>query len=561
VNNGQLCVKGRFCVTELVGNHQRLRKPYKTQKDTKVEISWEEAIELAAEKLTSCSPEDFGMLISPNCCNEDLYLAQKFVRVALGSHNIDTTARAFYGSGFNAYLNLMRMSVPLSNIQDASVILCVGLDARFGRSVVGVELRKAIRRGAKIISINPRHHSLSVIAHKWIQPVPGTEANLLHSLVKLTEKRKTGTSRSRSKEKTASLTNELSTVAKMLKQASAPVILVGSEFLQYDQSPQILESVEKLARNVGAGVLPLPAQNNLFGSILMGTYPELLPGGFSSTNKKRIDDLRKRWGKEIPYFSSQWSSQTPFSGNKMKVLYLVGEIPSNGKPACGFLIFQNIYPPDPLYEADLVLPSTAFTEVDGTLINGEGRIQRVRKAVDPQGEALPDWEILCRIAQKMGERGFDFSNVGEIHEEISHMVKGFGDFDGTKRKAGPLICEGKPSIPQTKSSEIKKASKKFPFLLNTSIVEHAYKGFPLSAWVEGARKLFTEGMVDINSEDARKAKISQGDEVVVTSANFEKTWPARILSEQPQGTLHVTLRQGESVGPNPHPVRIRKKDV
>ena len=561
VNNGQLCVKGRFCVTELVGNYQRLRKPYKTQNGTKVEISWEEAIELTAEKLTSCSPEDFGMFISPNCCNEDLYLSQKFVRLALGSHNIDTTARAFYGSGFNAYLNLMKMCVPLSNIRKASVILCIGLDARFGRSVVGVELRKAISRGAKVISTNPRHHSLSVIADKWIQPISGTEANLLRSLVNLTERKKKGASQPKSKGKRRNLSDELTTVAKMLKEASDPVILVGSEFLQYDESPQILEAIEKLAQNVGAGVLPLPAQNNLYGSILMGTYPELLPGGFSSTNKKRVDDLRKRWGANLPNFSSGWNAEMLSSGRKVKVLYLIGEVPSSYKSPCDFLIFQNIYPPDLLYEADLVLPSTAFTEVDGTFINGEGRIQRVRKAVDPLGEALPDWEILCRIAQKMGKTGFDFSNVSEIHEEISHMVKGFGDFDNTERKAGPLICEGKLSIPQTKSSEIKKASKKFPFLLNTSIVEHTYKGFPLSIWVEGARKLFTEGMVDINLKDAKKVGISQGDEVVVTSANFEKTWPARILSEQAQGTLHVTLRQGESVGPNPHPVRIRKKDV
>ena len=561
VNNGQLCVKGRFCVTELVGNYQRLRKPYKTQNGTKVEISWEEGIELTAEKLTSCSPEDFGMLVSPNCCNEDLYLSQKFVRLALGSHNIDTTARAFYGSGFNAYLNLMKMCVPLSNIRKASVILCIGLDARFGRSVVGVELRKAKKRGAKIITINPRDHNLSLIAEKWLQPAPGTEVDLFHSLVRLTEKKKTPTSRLRSKRKSGNLSEELSTVAKMFKQASAPVILVGSEFLQYDKSPQILEAIEKLARNVGAGVLPLPAQSNLFGSILMGTYPELLPGGFSSTNKKRIDNLRKRWGKEIPYFSSQWNAETLLLRRKLKVLYLIGEVPTNYRPSCDFLIFQNIYPPEPGYEADLVLPAAAFTEVDGTFINGEGRIQRVRKAVDPLGEALPDWEILCRIARKMGKAGFDFSNISEIHEEISHVVKGFGDFDNTERKPTSLICEGKLNIPKTRYSATKKKSKKFPLLLNTSIVEHTYKGFPLSIWVEGARKLFTEGMVDINLKDAKKVGISQGDEVVVTSANFEETWPARILSEQPQGTLHVTLRQGESVGPNPHPVRIRKKDV
>ena len=560
VNNGQLCVRGRFCVAELVGNHQRLRRPYTTQDGTKVEISWEEAVELTAEKLSTCSPEDFGMLVSPNCSTEDLYVAQKFTRVVMSSHNVDTTARVFYGSGFNAYLNLMRMSVPLSDLRKASAILCIGLDTRFGRSVVGVELRKAISRGAKIITINPRHHSLSVIAHKWIQPVPGKEVNLLSSLVELTKRKKTVTSRSQSGGKNESLRQELSAVAKMLKEASAPVILVGSEFLQYDESPQILEALEKLARNIGAGVLPLPAQNNLFGSILMGVYPELLPGGFPSADKKRVDDLRKRWGADVPYFSSQRDFRALLSDKRMKVLYLVGEVPTNGRPSCDFLIFQNIYPPESLIEADLVLPSAAFTEVDGAFINGEGRVQRTRKAVAPPGEALPDWEILCRIAQKMGTRGFDFPDVKKVHEEISHQVKGFGDFDGAKRKPSPLICEGKLNIPKIKSvGRKKKKDKRFPLLLNTSLVEHTYRGFPLATWVEGARKIFTEGLVDINPEDARKVGICKGDKAVVTSAHFERIWPARILNEQPQGTLHVTLRQGESIGPNPHRVKIRKK--
>ena len=170
------------------------------------------------------------------------------------------------------------------------------------------------------------------------------------------------------------------------------------------------------------------------------------------------------------------------------------------------MIFQNIYPPDPWHEADLVLPAAAFTEVDGTFINGEGRIQQVRKAVDPPGEALPDWEILCRIAQKMGKKGFDFSSASEIHEEISSLVKGFGNLDNTKRKPTSLICEGKLNVPKTRSSATKKIDKKFPLLLTTSVVEHTYRGFPLSTWVEGARKLFAEGMVDINSEEAKQKR-------------------------------------------------------
>jgi formate dehydrogenase alpha subunit len=560
INHGQLCVKGRFAVAETVNHFSRLKKPYRQEGGRRMEMSWEEAIQQAAEKLSDCPPQHLGMLISPNCTNEDLYVAQKFARTAMGSNHIDTSARLFYGSGFNAYLDLMRKSVPLSDLCKASVILVIGLDVRFGRSVVGVEFREAIKRGAKVITINPNQHSLALIANRWFQPKPGTEFDLLESLLKLIVEKKTTASQLKKKRKTQVDARELSEVAKMLKQASSPVILVGSDLLRYDRSVEILETIEKLAQSIGAGILPLPAQNNLFGSILMGTYPELLPGGFSSTAKGRLDDLSKRWGKNLSNFSS-WNAEALSSGTKLKVLYLIGEAPTSLRPPCDFLIFQNLYPPDPNYEADLVLPATAFTEIDGTFINGEGRIQRVRKAVNPPGEALPDWEILSRIAQKMGTKGFDFSSASEIHEEIASLVKGFGDFENTKRIADSLICEGKLTAPQTMLQESKKTDKKFPFLLHTSIVEHTYRGLPLSTWVEGLEVLFPEGKIKINPEDAQKFGISDGDEVVITSDRFEKIWVAGILNEQPPGTLQVTLRQSESIGSNPFPVKIRKKDV
>jgi formate dehydrogenase alpha subunit len=561
VNHGQLCVKGRFAVAETVNHYTRLKKPYRQENGRRVEISWEEGIDQAAEKLSSCSPDDFGMLISPNSLNEDLYVAQKFTRAALGSNHINTSARLFYGTDFNAYLDLMRKSIPLSDLRKASVILVIGLDARFGRSVVGVELREAIKRKAKIITINPKPHALALIADKWLQPTAGEELDILESLLKLIGKPKNAASPVRTKRETQVEDEELSEVAGMLKKASSPVILVGSELLQYDRSLQILRTIKELAQTLGAGILPLPAQNNLFGSILMGTYSELLPGGFSSTNKDRIGELRKIWGKDLPNFSSLWNAEALSSGKKLKVLYLVGEVPTHLRPPCDFLIFQNIYPPDPGYEADLVLPSAAFTEVDGTFINGEGRIQRVRKGVDPPGEALPDWEIFCRIARKMGIKGFDFSSASEIHEEIAGLVKGFGDFNNISRVATPLICEGELLIYQIKPPEMKKTDKKFPFVLHTSLIEHTYRGFPLSTWVEGLRAIFPEGRIEINPEDAQKFEISDGDQVLVTSDSFEKAWVAKLSSDQSPGTLHVTLPPAESLGPNPFSVKIRKKDV
>ncbi len=558
VNNGQLCVKGRFCVPELVGNHQRLRRPYRSQASTKVEISWEEALGFAAEKLSECSPRDFGILISPNCSNEDLYVAQKFARVALGSNHIDTSARIFYGSGFNAYLDLIGNSVALAEIEKASVVLCVGLDSRFGRSVVGVQLRKAIQRGAKIITINPGHHSLSIIADRWLQPAPGTEADLLYSLVSLTGKKKLRTSPTKSSRK-ENRADELSMIADLLGAASKPVILVGSELLQCDKTQQILELIGELAQNIGAGILPLPAQNNLLGSLLMGTYSELLPGGFSSTNRKKVDDLGEKWGVDLSYLSTGWDMEKLLSGKKLKVLYLVGEVLPNLRALSDFVIFQNIYPPDPWYDADLVLPSAAFTEVDGTFINGEGRIQRTRKAVEPPGEALPDWEILCRVAQKMGKKGFDFSSASQVHREISSLVAGLGNFDNPERKASPLTCEGELFVQPIQTSKANKGESEFPFVLTTSAIEHTYRGFPLSTWVEGTRKLFGDGMLCINPDDAREAGISEFEEVIVTSPGFQRIWPAKVTPDQPQGTLHVILQQAQSIRPNPHPVRIKKK--
>jgi predicted molibdopterin-dependent oxidoreductase YjgC len=556
INHGQLCLKGRFCITELVNGHQRLQKPYRIQDGTKAPIGWEEAIDIAAAQLSACAPEDFGMLISANCCNEDLYVAQKFTRVAMGSHRVDTCARTFYGSAFNAYLDLLKRSVPLSDLQKASVIVCLGLDARFGRSVVGVELRKAIKKGARVITVHPRNHSLSIISDQWIQPVPGTEIDVLRSLVTLTGKDSlVGTPDA------GALMGEASSAAGILREATAPVLLVGSEFLQYDASASILEAIGQLALNTGGGILLLPSHNNLLGAVLMGACSDALPGGFCSENGDWTRELALRWGRPIPECQPSWDAAALSAAKKLKVLYLVGEVLPDLRSRAEFSIFQNIYPPEPFHDVDLILPSAAFSEVDGTFTNGEGRIQRVNKAVASPGEALPDWQIICRIAQRMGVAGFDFSSVAEVQKEISSVIQGLEEPDGASRKIRVLRFEGRYPAASTSSPGAKKKDGSLPFVLSASMTEHTYRGFPLSTWVEGSRKLFADGFVDINPKDASTAGISNGDEIVLSAGDFERVLPARILHDQPEGILHARLRQGEAWNPNPISVRIRKRDV
>ena len=555
VNNGHLCVKGRFCVNELVNGYDRLKKPYVTRYGARVEITLDEAVESAAEKLAGCKPDRFAMLISPNCTSEDMYVAQKFTRVVMGSHNIDTSARSHLGSAFSAYIDLMKMGVPLSDIRKASTVLCIGLDVRYGRSVVGVELRKAVRRGAKIVTVNSMEHSLSLIADNWIKPEPGGEEVILRSLVSLTGKKTSRRTEIR-------IRDDLREVAEILRRSKKTVILVGPEALRYNRNQEILEEIAKLARNSSAGIIPLPAHCNLFGSILMGAYPELLPGGRSSAAAGRITELRKIWDAIIPHFDTPWNAGALYRRSKrLKVLYLIGEIPTESRPNADSLIYQNIYPMSNLIENDLIFPSTAFTESDGTFINGAGRIQKVVKAVKAPGKALPDWKILCLIARKMGASGFDFSTPREIQKEISLFVDAYKRPGKARLHPVPLICDAVMSTVGRKPVRPAAVTDDMQFILDLILDENMYRGFSLSGRVDGAARLFPSDKVIMNPEDADRMHIREGDKVTVRSAGFDRTWPIAVAADQPGGTLRVAVSRIEKEAFGKYTVNIRREDV
>ncbi|MGD0309286.1 MAG: molybdopterin-dependent oxidoreductase [Acidobacteriota bacterium] len=557
INHGQLCVKGRFCIPELVNGYQRLVRPFRTENSTQAMLSWEEAVELAAKRLEACAPDEFGMLISPDCCTEDLYVAQKFVRTAMRSHRIDTSARSFYGSAFDSYLRILKKSQPLAELKNASVILCLGFDGRFGASVVGVELRKATRNGAKVVTMHPRDHSVSVLSERWIQPIPGMELESLRTLVDLTRAEAGAVAGSANGELRAGL----SETASLLRAAPAAALLVGSEFLKYDAAAEILATIEQLALNTGAGIVAVPAHSNLLGTIMMGAYAEFLPGGMSSSDEARRLEVGRQWGVNLAESSSPWHAGSISAKNKLKVLYVVGEVITNLHSLCEFSIFQNIYPPEFLKDADLVLPAAAFSEVEGTFFNFEGRVQRVARAVAPPGEALPDWQIICRIARKMRVPGFDFASVADIRDEIATLVPEFAEFKNGSRERYPMRFG--PAMQAAAHEPVSRRNRNgsFPCMLSASVADHSYRGFRLTAFVGGAKELFSEGVALINARDAENAGISTGDSMVLTGDDFERILPAQILEGQPEGFIHAVLHPGEMFNPNPLPVRIRKSDV
>jgi predicted molibdopterin-dependent oxidoreductase YjgC len=465
---GQLCVSGRFGITELVNHPSRLKHPSTIVGDRRISLSWEKAVALAAEKLAACPPENFSMRVSPTCSNEDLYVAQKFTRRVMGTEDIRTVLPPGCGSELEAVFNQVLRSAPLEALKTAGTILCLGLDGRYAQSVVEMELHAAKKRGARLLSIYPGPHSLGLYADLWLQPLPGEELPLQESLAALVAEVESAPGSGRLITEEAS--GKLLQAARLLQEPGEKIILLGPQVFSHPQNAAFFQVVETLAGRLGAQVISLASPGNLAGSFWMGAYPGLLPGGRPSGQPNQGDKIASRWEAPAP------AAVDHANGQSAGVLYLIGEqVPAQPETA-GFVIQQNIYPSTTGGEADLVLPCAAFTEAEGTLINHAGRVSALRAAVPPPGEALPGWQILSRIAQQMGKAGFEYQSVEEIQAEIATLVNGFET--GGRLESG-LLSATFPALPAEDGWEAVPASP-----------AGSYLGFPLETWIEGLRTLY-----------------------------------------------------------------------
>jgi NADH dehydrogenase/NADH:ubiquinone oxidoreductase subunit G len=413
-------------------------------------MAWDKAVQLAAEKLTTCPPERFEMIVSSNCTNEDLYIAQKFTRQVMRSGRIHTVDQDGYADGMDAVIKLLAQSQPLSILAEAQAILCLGLGDKYSQSVVEVKLHQAKARGARIITIHSQEDSLRYHADEWLQPLPGKEPDLIHKLLELAGKPST-VNPGRSGERSV---DRIEQAARLLQESSNLTVIVGPSFLDHADQPRRLEAVDRLVKQLGARLIVLAEQGNLLGSLLLGISPR----GSTAGNQD------------------------------LELLYLVGENVPVSFPGHPFVLYQNIYPPSPGCQADLLLPAAAFSEEEGTFINHAGRLQEIHRSVPPPGEALPTWEILSRIAQKMGAQGFDYASAADIRAEIAGFIEGFqaGSFVDLPLLLSAARAPARSARHHKKSAGAGEADGRSLFTRSTN--PHTYMGFPLAQWVAGLRQ-------------------------------------------------------------------------
>jgi len=552
VNDGQLCVKGRFCMPEVTHHFERAKWTMLQKGDYFRKVGWDEAIQKVAAELKGIRPDEFLMLASPDLTNESLFAAQKFVRECIGSNGIDSTARTELAGGLDLWSKLFSLPISIKSIARADVILAVGLDSRFNFSVVGTKVRKALDRGAKLVTIDARESNLARYTDDWLRPTPGKEGLPLKFLADGLAGRASDPS---AVAKQAGVEIEALTRAlKTLSAAKDLTVIAGPQAFHYSNTDDLAQSLSTLSQRPGTNFIPLYFGANTRGALEMGILQ-------SPESKVQSPE-------------SGLSLADVLSGSKRpKVLYLVGEVPFLERPDCDFLIVQDTYLPP--FKVDAFLPAASFAEAGGTVVNVEGRVQEIVPVESPTEGAVagvmrPDWRIFSDLARALGFGGMNYQTYQDVDKDINAAVAGFpASADRMPRRMKAPTGDGRPKTeePRTRNQE------PGAFLLVAEPGGYRHRGVDISSKVGGLGELALEEGFRMSPEDFASLGLSDGDQVTVSldDGAITVSGPAKSNRECPKGVVYYTrpvvfggLSHRHALWPlygleqNPVPASVRK---
>ncbi len=580
INKGQACVKGRFSVVEFVHHRERLTSPMIKRDGKLKKAGWDEALDFAAENLAKYRGEQFALLSSSHCTNEDNYIAQKFTRLVMGTNNIDTSGRFLYGNSLLGITPLLSEARSISDIRNAHSILSLGMATALIYSIIVPEVKKAVDQGATLITAEPLENNLDLFSSFNLKPRPGTELELLLGMARVILDRGWSIESNWNDlallkeslkdfdldtcEKVTGVTSDkLTRAAQTIATQKPSIIIMGPGIGQYTNGIKIMQALANLIGLTGAGIIPFMAQNNAWGAWYMGSLPDMYPGFLPATDPDARKKIEAFWDQGLPTQPGLEVAeilQGSRGNNKFKGLYLIGRDPFFKGPDSEFLIVHDIFLSNYNKDADVIFPSVNLAETEGTYINMEGRIQQVRKAIEPIGQSKPDWWIICELAKRLQGKGFDYKDSSAIAEEISHLIPDFPSYDHFERKKLILPNKEKKFVPvEYKGTEM--PDEDYPFNLIIEYGLHSYRNTSLRSKVGGMWALSDEGKVKINIDDAVKLGISEGEEIRMNSHHGEITAHAKLTQAVPQGiALYIQDPQTGLSGfdINPCMVKIRK---
>jgi formate dehydrogenase major subunit len=605
VNQGHTCLKGRFAFS-FYNHGDRIKTPLIKRNGVFEPATWDEAFEFLKNELNrikgTYGPDSFAAISSARCTNEENYLMQKFVRAVIGTNNVDSCARVCHSPtalGMQRTYGTGAATNSIVDLKYTDCIMVIGANATDAHPVTGAKLKQFAIKGKPTIVIDPREIELAKYATYHLQLRPGTNVALLNMMfyyimeAGLEDKdfiaNRTEGFDDFKKEILALNMDELESITgvnrNLVKQAAIAYASAknamsfhGLGVTEHSQGSFTVMQIADLALitgNIGrkgVGVNPLRGQNNVQGAADMGCQPHQGAGYMPVNHPEHHANYETHYGTKIP---SHIGYKIPEMFNaaldgKLKAMWVIGEDIAQTDPntqkvvaalnALDLLVVQELFMTETAQLATVILPGSSFLEKSGTFTNGERRIQRVQKVVEPIPGTKPDGQIICEMMRHMGFDQADY-DAAELLKEISSIVPFFEgvvwDELGINGKQWPVKKDGKgtdilhtESFPLgrgkfifhdfAESKEILDHGKDYPYIITTNReLEH----YNCGAMTRRTRNVLinTEDVLMIHPDDAFKHLISEGDMVCVESPRGKVDIKARITEEVRPGVLSSTF--------------------
>jgi len=608
VSQGRLCVKGRFGSFEFVSHPDRLKTPLIRDGAGFREASWDEAMGLVVSELKKHRGEAFAGLTSAKVSNEDNYVFQKFVRAAMGTNNVDHCARLCHSStvaGLRLSFGSGAMTNPADDLLKADVILVTGSNTTENHPIIGLKIREAVARGAKLLLFDPRQIQLSQVATLWARQRPGTDVawinGLMHVIVRdglmnsefiesrtegvgEVEKLVAGYTPERVSEITGVPAELIVEAAHLYAKAEQASIVYSMGITQHTTGVDNVRSLANLAMltgqigRPGTGVNPLRGQSNVQGACDMGGLPNFYPGYQDAASADVRAKFAQAWNAELaerPGLTITKMLPAVLEG-KIKAMYVMGENPvlsdadithvEEALKKLEFLVVQDIFLTETAKLAHVVLPASSYAERDGTYTNTERRVQFTESVLQPPGQARRDWEIICELAAAVGYP-MSYASTAEINDEMRRLTPSYAGISHARLEAGeqlhwPCPADDHPGTPVLHSGRFarglgqfhpvdyrpadEETDASFPIVLTTGrVLEHYHTG-TMTRRSDGLNGLVPGPFVEVSGADAKNIRVKDGDRVKVTSRRGSIVLPARVGSRVDTGVLFIPFHFWEA---------------
>lgn len=496
-SGGELCVKGRFCLSEMIDHPDRVSEAQFRFPQGYGIVAYEDAVAKAAEHLQAAAGKRTALYLSPNLSLQEMAAVKLFAGRVIAAPNLTSSV---LDENLITFLRLSGESITLDDIEKSGAIISIFLKGNYAYAPATLRIKRAAERGVPYYQVGWIRDNTSRFSDRNIIPAPGREKDFFKKILQTIEKGSGGS-------------KEIKKLASLLNNHSPVTLILGPEIIDLSEGKDILNIIAKIAKLTGAKIFAPNPYGNLSGLLsVLETRPV-----------EEIDRL--------------------VAGGKIDLLYIIGDATFSQRPPVDFIIYQGSFPPPIGLKPDLILPAATYGEISGSYAGDGGKTRTFKAVVKPPGSAAGNHEILADITAAMGNKEITFTQ-----KDIAGQIP---------NKLNLKLPETKPR----KKVKVNPPDSFLPYLLIREKTPHAFHNVSLSKIIAGMEAILPEETLLLNPEDAVKLGLNNGDTIVVDSTDIKKEYPLQLQDIVSPGFVFLLSHAVTPFKSNPCPVHLRRKHV